>query len=81
MDDEVRVKCPRCKGVFRERARRITSGYSRQCSGCEAVLFFDEGSSKREIRDAMSTARQIRRALREQDATKTATVEPFVFKR
>jgi predicted nucleic acid-binding Zn-ribbon protein len=64
-DDSVQVRCRRCKGVFRERARRLQSGYSRQCPTCEVVLFFDEDSQEQNIRRAMRAARQVRAALRE----------------
>jgi predicted nucleic acid-binding Zn-ribbon protein len=64
-DDSVQVRCRRCRGVFRERARRLHSGYSRQCPTCEVVLFFDEGSHDQAIRRAMKSARQVRAALRE----------------
>jgi len=64
-DDSVQVRCRRCKGVFRERARRLQNGYSRQCPTCEVVLFFDEDSQEQSIRRAMKTARHVRAALRE----------------
>ena len=63
-DDSVQVSCRRCRGVFRERARRLQNGYSRQCPTCEVVLFFDEDSPEQTIRRAMRSARQIRAALR-----------------
>jgi predicted nucleic acid-binding Zn-ribbon protein len=69
-DDSVQVRCRRCKGVFRERARRLQNGYSRQCPTCEVVLFFDEDSQEQSIRRAMKTARHVRAALRE------AEIEP-----
>lgn len=67
-DDSVQVRCRRCKGVFRERARRLQNGYSRQCPTCEVVLFFDEDSHEQAIRLAMRSARQVRAALREAEA-------------
>ena len=63
-DDSVQVRCRRCRGVFRERARRLQNGYSRQCPTCEVVLFFDEDSPEQTIRRAMKSARQVRAALR-----------------
>lgn len=63
-DDSVQVRCRRCKGVFRERARRLQNGYSRQCPTCEVVLFFDEDSPEQSIRRAMRSARHMRAALR-----------------
>lgn len=65
VDDSVQVRCRRCRGVFRERARRLQNGYSRQCPTCEVVLFFDEDSPEQTIRRAMRSARQVRAALRE----------------
>lgn len=64
-EDSVQVRCRRCKGVFRERARRLQNGYSRQCPTCEVILFFDEDTQEQSIRRAMKSARLIRAALRE----------------
>lgn len=68
MEDSVQVRCTRCKNVFRERAKRLQNGYSRQCPGCEIVLFFDEDSPDTNIRRAMRTARRARKELRESEA-------------
>jgi NAD-dependent SIR2 family protein deacetylase len=68
MDDSVQVRCTRCKSVFRERARRLQNGYSRQCPTCEVVLFFDEDFPNADIKRAMRTARAIRNQLREEEA-------------
>jgi hypothetical protein len=68
MDDTVQVKCTRCKGTFRERARRLQNNYSRQCPTCEVVLFFDEDSPDANIKQAMRTARRVRKELREAEA-------------
>lgn len=64
-DDSVQVRCRRCRSAFRERARRLQNGYSRQCPTCEVVLFFDEDSQDQAIRRVMRSARQVRAALRE----------------
>lgn len=72
-DDSVQVKCRRCKGAFRERARRLQNGYSRQCPTCEVVLFFDEDSQDQTIRRAMRNARQVRAAQREAEAEQPRT--------
>lgn len=68
MDDTVQIKCNRCRNVFRDRARRLRNGYSRQCPSCEVVLFFDEDSQRPNIKSAMRTARQVRKQLRELEA-------------
>ena len=67
MDDSVQVRCRRCKTVFRERARRMQNGYSRQCPCCEVILFFEEDSSEPAIKRSMRVARQLRAAMREQE--------------
>jgi hypothetical protein len=68
MDDSVQVKCTRCRSAFRERARRLQNGYSRQCVTCEVVLFFDEDSPDANIKSAMRMARRVRKELREAEA-------------
>jgi hypothetical protein len=72
MDDSVQVRCSRCKSVFRERARRLQNGYSRQCPTCEVVLFFDEDSANADIKRAMKTARSMRKQLREEEEANLA---------
>lgn len=67
-DDSVQVRCRRCRSVFRERARRLQNGYSRQCPTCEVVLFFDDDSQDQTMRRIMRNARQVRAALREAEA-------------
>ncbi len=51
--------------MFRERARRMQSGHSRQCPCCEVVLFFEETSPDRNIKRALASARGLRKVLRE----------------
>ena len=72
MEDSVQVRCTRCKNVFRDRARRLQDGYSRQCPGCEVVLFFNEDSPDQNIRRTMKTARRVRKELREAEAERAA---------
>jgi len=59
--------------VFRDRARRLQSGFSRQCPTCEVVLFFDEDSHDANIKRAMKTARRVRAALRDAEAAGALT--------
>ena len=73
MDDSVQIRCHRCKSCFREKARRLQSGYSRQCISCETMLFFDEDSNDKNVRRTLREARQIRKVLREVDAQRLAT--------
>jgi hypothetical protein len=68
MDDSVQIKCTRCKGVFRERAKRVQNGFSRECPSCEVVLFFDADSQNPNIKLAMRAARRLRKELSELEA-------------
>ncbi|MDO9297205.1 hypothetical protein [Bradyrhizobium sp.] len=68
MDDSVQVCCTRCRNVFRDRARRVQAGYSRQCPCCEVVLFFEETSLDKNITRALTSARGLRKVLREMEA-------------
>jgi hypothetical protein len=68
MPDSVQIRCTRCRCNFRDRARRVQSGYSRQCPNCEVIIFFEEGSIDANVQAALLAARKLRRLLREAEA-------------
>jgi predicted nucleic acid-binding Zn-ribbon protein len=72
----VQIQCTRCKTVFRDRAARLQDGYSRQCPGCEVVLFFAEDSQHPFTRRAMRDARRIRKEQRDAEAARVAASQP-----
>jgi len=75
IDDTIQVRCSRCKGKFRDKARRVRDGYSRQCPSCERLLFFVDGSPNTDINDALRKAEQVRKLLRkaeEEEASRPA---------
>ena len=80
MDDTVQLRCHRCKASFRDKARRVQSGYSRQCPSCETILFFEESSIDRNVQRTLREAKRLRKALRELEVEKI-TSKPFVFRR
>ena len=80
MDDQVQIRCTRCKTVFRERARRMQNGFSRQCPSCEVVLFFEEDSPDQNMKRAMKAARKVRKDLREAEAAQV-TASPSSSRR
>ena len=81
MDDSIQIRCTRCKSAFRDKARKVQSGYSRQCPSCEGVLFFEEGSNDKNILQALLSAKQLRKELREFDEASRRTATPFEFGR
>jgi len=68
VDDSIQVCCSHCKMKFRDKARRVRGGYSRQCPGCERMIFFEDGSPKKEIDRALREAERVRKAVREAEA-------------
>jgi hypothetical protein len=72
MDDSVAIHCKRCRSNFRDRARRVQPGYSRQCPSCEVVIFFEEHVNDVNVQSALRTARHLRRKLKEAEGVKPA---------
>jgi hypothetical protein len=73
----VQVQCTRCKTMFRDRATRLQDGYSRQCPGCEVVLFFAEDSPHPFVKRAMKNAQKVRKEMRQAEAVRiSAPPEP-----
>lgn len=70
MEDSVQIRCTRCKSVFRDRARRVQPGYSRQCPNCEVIIFFEESSNDINVKKSLLNARKMRRLLRESETEK-----------
>ena len=81
MDDSVQIHCTRCRATFRDRARRLQPGYSRQCPSCEVVIFFEEDSHDKNAKSALLAARNMRRVLREQEGVKPAAPAAPVYDR
>ena len=76
MDEFVQIRCPKCDGRFRDWARRVQRGYSRECPICEAVIFFEEASPNSRIQAALKEAERLRRALQKADDNKTLGFSP-----
>ena len=70
IDESIQVRCSRCKLKFRDKARRVRDGYSRQCPSCERMLFFIDGSPNRDINDALRQAERVRKLLRQAEDEK-----------
>jgi predicted nucleic acid-binding Zn-ribbon protein len=76
MDDTIQIRCSRCNSNFRDRARRIRSGYTRECPRCNVLIFFESESHEENIKRALKAAHKMRRALAEEEgAPKSAPKE------
>lgn len=81
MDESVQIRCSKCRSKFRDRAHRVQSGYSRQCPSCEVVIFFEDGSPDKNVRQALNEAKRLRRAIQQEEVNKVVSHAPFVHRR
>ena len=70
VDDSIQIRCTRCKSKFRDKARRVRDGHTRQCPSCECMVFFIEGSPNKDVQAALREAERIRKLLREEEYEK-----------
>ena len=63
IDDKVRIRCPGCTKMFRERASRVRDGFQVNCQNCSKLLTLNRDSEDPFIRKALKSAREIRTAL------------------
>jgi predicted nucleic acid-binding Zn-ribbon protein len=63
IDDKVKIKCTKCSQVFRERAQNVRNGFQTNCQHCNRLITFDASSEDRNIRRALTSAREVRVAL------------------
>jgi hypothetical protein len=63
IDDKVRIRCPKCTKIFRDRASRVRDGYQVNCEHCSRLLTLNRDSEDPFIRRALKSAREIRAAL------------------
>jgi uncharacterized C2H2 Zn-finger protein len=60
IDEKVKIRCPKCSMVFRERAQKVRDGFQTNCQHCNRLITFDTGSEERDIRRALKSAKEIR---------------------
>jgi uncharacterized C2H2 Zn-finger protein len=63
IDDKVKIKCPKCSMIFRERAQNLRNGFQTNCRHCNRLITFDTSSEDRNIRRALLSAREVRIAI------------------
>ena len=57
IDDKVRIRCPRCTRVFRDKAYKVRDGYQVNCENCNGLLTLNRDSEDPFIRRALKDAR------------------------
>ena len=62
MDDKVKIRCPACKQMFREKMGKVHDGVQVNCQHCNKLLTLNRESEDPYIRRALKTAREMRAA-------------------
>lgn len=60
LDEKIRIKCTKCSQVFRERAQRVRNGFQTNCPHCNRLITFNSTAEDRNIRKALSNAKELR---------------------
>jgi predicted nucleic acid-binding Zn-ribbon protein len=60
LDEKIKIKCTKCSQVFRERAQRVRNGFQTNCPHCNRLITFDSSAEDRNIRKALSGAKELR---------------------
>jgi hypothetical protein len=69
VDDKVKMRCPGCKQMFREKASRVREGVQVNCMHCNKLITLSRESDDSYVRRAIKTAKDIRVA---QEAARAA---------
>jgi DNA-directed RNA polymerase subunit RPC12/RpoP len=72
IDEKVKIKCTKCSQIFRERAQKIRNGFQTNCQHCNRMITFDTSSEDRNIRRALTSAKEVRMALESQPKGESA---------
>jgi predicted nucleic acid-binding Zn-ribbon protein len=60
IEEKVKIKCTKCSQVFRERAQRVREGFQTNCPHCNRLITFDMSGDDRNVRKALSSAKELR---------------------
>lgn len=72
LDDKIKIKCTKCSQMFRERAGRVRDGFQTNCPHCNRLITFDGTAEDRNVRKALSNARELRRVI--EDSRRAAAI-------
>jgi hypothetical protein len=60
MDDKVKIRCPACTRVFRERASKLRDGVQLNCQNCNKLITMNRDTEDPFLRRALRSAKEIR---------------------
>ena len=70
MDDKVKIRCPSCKQLFREKANKVRDGVQFNCPNCCKLLTLNRDTEDPYLRRALKLAREIRSSAQAEIAEK-----------
>jgi hypothetical protein len=59
MDDKVKIRCPACTRVFRERASKVRDGVQLNCQNCNKLLTINRDTEDPFLHRALKSAKEI----------------------
>ena len=62
MDDKVKIRCPGCTRIFREKVTRVRDGAEVNCLNCNKLIILTKETEDSFLRRALKAAREIRTA-------------------
>jgi hypothetical protein len=62
VDDKVKVRCPGCTRMFREKFSRVRDGFQVNCPNCNKLITLSKETEDPFLRRALKTARDMRAA-------------------
>jgi uncharacterized C2H2 Zn-finger protein len=62
MNDKIKIRCPACKQVFREKANKVRDGVQLNCPNCCKLLTLNRDTEDPYIRRALKAAKEIHTA-------------------
>lgn len=71
-EEKVKIKCTKCSQVFRERTQKVRNGFQTNCQHCNRLITFDSASEDKNIRRALTSAKEIRMTLDARPKTESA---------
>jgi len=63
MDDKVKIRCPFCTKMFRQKAQRLREGFQVNCEHCVRLITFAKDTEDPFMRRSLKLARELRAAM------------------
>jgi transposase-like protein len=60
MDEKVKIRCPACTRIFRERAGKVRDGAQINCQTCNKLITLNRDTEDPFIRRALKSAKEMR---------------------